>query len=429
MPKMKHNVSKKSIVTPISDKRNGSFLHQDDGMAGTKKSRLSRFSFLQILSIFLFLFAAERPVCSQTAGINWDRVAQLRPDMKVLVLVRGERPISLGDLSLLADFGMIPADRDSGLILGLRQAVFSVKLKHWMTKTMPGYLHGRLLNRFIMNGIYRLGFRVEKEGYRGPLSLEITTPRDGFGKRLISSENLVRPHAPAAIRIDTIGNRWFSANYSQIRYGETIRLHSAFKYFIDIALLLNHDLMLLDQPADAPIPEEARPFLNSGYKIDKNLSEAVRWANEGVSGSSLDIRTEYQRLTKFIKDTIVYDQVKKDQYFGGRAVYSDLDDMYQDITVTLSRRLGACPDTSLLECAFLRARGIPCRIAGRFGHFYTEVYIPGNGWMSTSVTPTGIPLIIAPGPDHIPYQTWKPTIPLKTTLVEVKVRIEAEEGL
>jgi hypothetical protein len=134
-------------------------------------------------------------------------------------------------------------------------------------------------------------------------------------------------------------------------------------------------------------------------------------------------------LTKFIKDTIVYDQLKRNQYFGGGAIYSDLDDMYQEITTTLSRRLGACPDTSLLECAFLRARGIPCRIAGRFGHFYTDVYVPGKGWMSTSVHPTGVPLIISPGPDHIPYQTWTPPIPLRTTLIEAKVRIEAEEGL
>jgi hypothetical protein len=351
----------------------------------------------------------------------------MKPDLKGLVLVRGERPISLENLALLAELGMIPADRDPGLVLGLRQAVFSSRLKNWMTKRLPADLQGRLLERFTMTGVYRVGFKVEKEGYQGPLSLEITIPRDGFGKRLIYSENLVRPRASTMMRFDRMGNRWFSAHYSQIRHGETIRLHFAFKYSIDMAPLLNHDLMLLHPPQDGPIPEEVRPFLSSGYKIDKNLFEAVQWANEGVSGAPLNVRLEYQRLTKFIKDTIVYDQAKRNQYFGGRAIYSDLDDMYQEITMTLSRGLGACPDTSLLECAFLRARGIPCRIAGRVGHFYTDVYVPGKGWMSTSVTPTGIPLIVAPGPDHIPYQTWKPNIPLRTTFVEAKVRIETEE--
>jgi hypothetical protein len=398
-------------------------------MTKTKRPSIYWLSLFQTLLIFLFLIISQRPVASQTKAINWDRVAQMKPDLKVLVLVKGDRPISLDDLALMADFGMIPADRDPGLVLGLRQAVFSTRLKNWMTKSLPADLQGRLLERFTMTGVYRLGFRVEKEGYQGPLSLEITIPRDGFGKRLIYSENLVRPHAPTTMRFDRMGNRWFSANYSQIGYGETIRLHFAFKYAIDMAPLLNHDLMLMNQPGGPPIPEEVHPFLNSGYKIDKNLPEAVQWASEGVSGPPLDVRLEYQRLTKFIKDTIVYDQLKRNQYFGGRAIYSDLDDMYQEITMTLTRRLGACPDTSLLECAFLRARGIPCRIAGRFGHFYTDVYVPGKGWMSTSVTPTGIPLIIAPGPDHIPYQTWKPTIPLRTTLIETKVRIEPEEGL
>jgi hypothetical protein len=409
------------------EKKNRLFFTQDHKMTKTKRLRIHRFSLLQTLLIFLFLILSQRPVASQTKPINWDRVAEIKPDLKVLVLVKGNHPISLNDLALLADSGMVPADRDPGLVLGLRQAVFSARLKNWMTKSLPGDLDGRLLERFTMTGVYRLGFKVEKAGYHGPLSLEMTTPRDDFGKRLIYSENLVRPHAPTAMRFDRMGNRWLTANYSQIRYGETIRLHFAFKYFIEMAPLLNQDLMLLEQSGGLPIPEEVRPFLNSGYKIDKNLPEAVQWANEGVSGLPLNARLEYQRLTKFIKDTIVYDQVKRNQYFGGRAIYSDLDDMYQEITTTLSRRLGACPDTSLLECAFLRARGIPCRTAGRFGHFYTEVYIPGKGWMSTSVHPTGIPLIVAPGPDHIPYQTWAPTIPLRKTLIEAKVRIEAEE--
>jgi hypothetical protein len=127
------------------------------------------------------------------------------------------------------------------------------------------------------------------------------------------------------------------------------------------------------------------------------------------------------------KETVAYDGKKRDQYFGGKAIYSDLDDMYQDIEVTLSRHLGACPDTSLLECTFLRARGIPCRTAGRFGHFFSIVYVPGKGWMSTSVTPTGIPLFIAPGPDHVPYQKWRPAIPLKTVQLEAPIQIESLE--
>jgi hypothetical protein len=287
-------------------------------------------------------------------------------------------------------------------------------------------MKGKLLDRFIMSGIYRVGFRVEKEGYLGPLMLEVTTPRESFGKRLLSSENLIRPQAPSKTYTDLAGNRWFRVDYPEVRYGQTMKLFFAFKYLVDMAGLLDHDLMLVDQLQDAPLPEEIHPFLNSGYKIDPRLPQAVAWALQGKPGFP-DVRSAYRRLTEFLKDTVVYDGKKRDRYFGGKAIYSDLDEMYQDIEVTLSRRLGACPDTTLLECTFLRARGIPCRTAGRFGHFFSIVYVPGKGWMSTSVTPTGIPLFIAPGPDHVPYQSWRPRIPLKTALLGVQFRIEAAE--
>jgi hypothetical protein len=425
--KSNHKVLNKGIVLSSCCKRERFFLFPQNQLDRRKNIIFKFLFFFQTLLIFFFLVVPGRAIASQASSINWHRVAQIKPDLKVLVQVKADHLISLDDLAFLADIGMIPADRDPGLVLGVRQAIFSVKLKSWMTKTMPDHLHAKLLDRFTMNGIYRVSFRVEKEGYQGPLSFEITTPRDGFGQQLISSEGLVRPQGPNWWHIDNIGNRWFYVDYSQMNYGETIRFHFAFKYLVDMAMLLSHDLMLLEQSGDGSVPEEVQPFLTSGYKINSSLPQAVKWAREGVPGPPYNVRSEYQRLTRFIKNTIIYNQQKRDQYFGGRTVYSDMDHMYQDITTTLTLGLGACPDTSLLECAFLRARGIPCRIGGRFGHFFTHVYVPGKGWMSTSVNPTGIPLIIAPGPDHIPYQRWRPDIPLRTTLLETKVRIEPEE--
>jgi hypothetical protein len=379
------------------------------------------------LIVFLLLFFFAAAVDSQERSVNWLRVARLKPDLKVLVLVEGDQAISLRDLSVLAEHGMVPADRDPGLVVGLRRAVFYTTLRKWMAgPSLPSHIKGKLLEQFIMSGIYRVGFKVEKEGYAGPLSLEVTVPRDGFGKRLLFSESLVRPVAPSRIHVDLAGNRWFSVDYPEIRYGQTIKFFSAFRYRVDMVSLLDHDLMLSEQVGDAPLPEEVLPFLNSGYKIDIRLPQATAWAAKRKPGP-LNVRAEYKRLTTFLKETVAYDKDKKNRYFGGKSVYSDPDEMYYDPTETLSHRLGACPDTTLLECAFLRASSIPCRITGRFGHFFTVVYVPGSGWMSTSVTPTGIPLFLAPGPDHIPYQNWKPHLPLRTTLLEARYRIETLE--
>ncbi len=389
--------------------------------------RSARSVFLLSLMAFLFLIGFHTQVASQEKTLDWSRVARLKPELKVLVSIESEHALSLEDLASLGDLGLVPGDRDPALLLGMRRAIFSTKLKNWMNKrALPGHIKGKLLDRFRMSGIYRIGFRVEKEGYSGPLMIEVTTPRDGLGKQLLFSDHLIQPQTPSRIYTDLAGNRWFRVDYPEVRYGQTMKLFFGFRYLVDMAALLDHDLMLVEQIQDTPIPEEARPFLDSGYKIDANIPQAVAWAAKGKS-SSINVRSEYRRLAKFLKETVAYDQKKRDLYFGGNAIYSDMNEMYQDIEVTLSRRLGACPDTSLLECAFLRARGIPCRVAGRFGHFFSLVYAPDKGWMSTSVTPTGIPLFIAPGPDHVPYQKWNPAIPLKTILLGAPIRIEAVE--
>jgi len=378
--------------------------------------------------IFIFLLiVSSSAVASQEKKLNWHRIAELKPDLKVLILVEGEHPISIKDLAVLAELGMVPADRDPALVVGLRRAIFSTRLRKWMMKPfLPSHLNGKLLERFVMSGIYRLGFRIEEEGYAGPLNLEITAPRNSYGKQLLFSESLIRPQASSRIQTDVAENRWFYVDYPEIKYGQTIKIFFTFEYLVDMAFLVDHDLMLVEQSDNASIPEEARSFLEAGYKIDTHLPQAMDWAKRGGSGPP-DARLEYRRLAKFLKETVTYDKAKREQYFGGKLIYSDLDEMYQEIEITLTRRVGACPDTTLLECAFLRARGIPCRTAGRVGHFFSLVFVPGRGWMSTSVTPTGIPLFIASGPDHVPYQKWSPRISMRTVFVEAKSRIQTLE--
>ncbi len=382
---------------------------------------------LVILAFLCAVAAAEQASASQAPGIDWHRVARLQPDLKVLVLIESDRPIELEDLALLADQGLVPGDRDPGLVLGLRHAVFSTKVGKWFSKgRLPDHLKGKLLDRFVMSGIYRTSFRVEKEDYWGPLKLSITAPRSGFGRRLLSSQVVVRPRVESVIRVDEAGNRWVDAEFPEVHPGQTIKFHFAFKYLVDVAALLKHDLMLVEPTDLQAIPDDVQVFLSPGYKINPRLPPALAWAREGGPAPP-DARREYQRISMFLKSRVQYDMPKRKRYFGGRAVYYDLDDMYQPITTTLARRKGACPDTSLIECAFLRARGIPCRTAGRFGHFFTLLYVPGRGWMSSSVTPTGIPLILAPGPDNIAYQKWSPRIPLRTILWEARVRFEPVE--
>ncbi len=384
---------------------------------------------LGLAAFFIAILLATTTIAepSPSLPLHWPTVAKKKPDLKVLVLVEGESPFTLADLSMLSDRGFTPADRDAGMILGLNKAVFKSLLSSWIVgPSLPSNLRAELLRSFVMSGIYRVGFKVEEKDYKGPLNLEITAPRDGFGQKLLSAENLVRPEGLSSIRVDMAGNRWLCVNYPEVQPGQMIQLHFGFKYLVDMVELLTHDLYLAGEPLQEELPPDVLPFLRGGYKIDLGLPEAVAWAEAGNPGPP-DARREFARLSKVLTQIITYDKSKRQRYFGGQSIYSNLDQMYQEPSVTLSRRIGACPDTVLLECAFLRARGIPCRPAGRFGHFFPVVYLPGRGWMSTSVTPTGIPLIFAPGPDHLPYQKWTPNILLRTTRWEATFKIQPLE--
>ncbi len=372
-------------------------------------------------------------VFSESTGVaesphpDWVRVARAKPKQKVLVLVTSNKVFTISDLALLADRGFIPADRDPGLVVGLKRSVFSTRISKWDNRaSFPGHLRAALLSRFIMTGVYRVSFKVAESRYVGPLRLQVTAPRSGFGRRLLLSDQVVRPKTQTKLRVDGAGNRWLIVDYPEVQTGQAIRFHFGFKYMVDVSELMATDLVLSGGPGTEDPPHDAKVFLGRGYKIDPLLTQAVAWASRGPQGPP-DARHEFERLTKYLTKTVTYDKRKRAEYFGGRAVYSDVDEMYQDPTLTLARQAGCCPDTILVECAFLRARGVPCRTAGRFGHFYSQVYVPGRGWMSTSVTPTGIPLVVAPGPDHLPYQRWSPRIRLRTTSWEARIRIDPVE--
>ena len=296
-------------------------------MTRKTKTLIASLFLCQVLSLFFVASGESQPAHGQTSAIDWGRVAKTRPSLKVMVLVEVDRPISLSDLDLLATLGMAPADRDPGLVLGRPRAVFSTRIKDWKAGRVPGHIRLTLLDRFLMSGIYRIGFRVEEKEYRGPLSLEITGPRDGFGKELLRSESTVRPAGHHRVVADEAGNRWLSIDYRQVRSGETIYVQFAFKYRVEMETLLKHDIMLADRAGEGPLPEEVKRFLHPGHKIDPGLPQAVRWARNLEPGPSLDVRLEYRRLERYVQEMIDYDKEKRSQYFGGRAVYSNLDDL------------------------------------------------------------------------------------------------------
>jgi hypothetical protein len=380
-----------------------------------------RTGFLVFVCLFVTgaFFAAHARV-----SLQWSDVARFNPKLKILLEIKASKPFTISDLAMLADRKLIPADRDPGLVVGLDKAVFTTRISNWMeTGPLPEKFSARLLTRFIMSGVYRVNFKIRQQNYHGPLRMEITAPRESFGRKLLRSDYVVRPEGKAVLKTDNSGNRWLFVDFERAPVDKTIRFHFQFKYLVDMAKLLAHDLLIFGGEGRGEIPDKIKPYLGVGYKIDPNMRMAVNWA-AASGGGTPNAKREYERLMGFLKRNVVYDKRKRAQYFGGKSIYRDIDDMYQPADFTLSTQAGCCPDTILIECAFMRARGIPCRTVGRFGHFFSEMYVPGRGWMSTSVTPTGIPLVVSYGPDHLPYQNWKPKLRMQTSAWEARMRIE-----
>jgi len=267
---------------------------------------------------------------------------------------------------------------------------------------------------------------VEPE-FSGLIRFSVSTPRDSFGKKLIHIEDHVYPYPPIpfVIKRDLAGNRWLKMETPQAETGSVVKFDFYFIYQVDTEKILGHALALVP-PGEASKLRPGSPasaYLAPSLIID-SASPLVKSVAAKIFGGEKAPRRLYKRLVEYIRKHIKYNQAKKDQFFGGKSVYHNMAEMYQHPEITLRRKLGACPDTSVLEAALLRAAGVPTRTAGRWGHFYTEVFLPGKGWLSTSVTPTGIPLVVDPDNRHRTLVSWDPPIALQITMWSASERVE-----
>ena len=259
----------------------------------------------------------------------------------------------------------------------------------------------------------------------GSIKFRVSTPRNGFGKKLVHIEHHISPSIPFAIKRDLAGNHWLDVEIPQAKAGKAVKFDFYFVYQVDVKEILKHALAMVPPDEYSKLPPEspARSYLGPSPKID-SASPMVKSLSMEIFGNEKAPRRLYKKAFQYLKKHIIYNHTKRAQFFGGKKVYHDMAEMYQHPEVTLTRKMGACPDTSVLEAALLRTAGVPARTAGRWAHFYTELFLPSRGWLSTSVTPTGIPLVVDVDKRHIPFVSWNPPIAVQTTMWSSSLRIE-----
>ncbi len=381
------------------------------------------------LALVLALAWAAPARCQESSGVDWQRLSRVYPHFKTIVRLSFAQPLDLGRLLALYQHGAAPIRGDMLAALGERRAVFFTRAGNLEGLRASG-LAQRVepLSCFSMSALYRVHFKVRDQEYGGPLSFMVSTPRGGWGKTLLSVQDHLYPNLPFTVRQDQGGNRWMVFSAPAVRAGDEFKCDFYATYRVDVAKLLRHALLMLPPGTAGALPAggPAREFLAAEPKIDP-ASPPVRELAGEIFGGATGPRRLWGLLAGWLKDNVRYDHAKRAEFFGGRMVYRNMAEMYQVPELTLERRVGACPDTSVLEAALLRAGGVPARTAGRWGHFYAEVYAPPAGWLSTSVTPTGIPLVKDPGPRHQPFVSWDPPIAVQTTRWTGRVKIYPEE--
>lgn len=365
-------------------------------------------------------------VAREQTGVDFSLLAKAYPSLKTIVLISFDWPLDFERLLRLRGQEIHPVNGTEVDYLGRTYGIFHTRAGNLPRLAgAPGVRAAIPLARFLLQGLYRIHFKIVEPGFTGRLGFSVSSPRNSFGKTLLQAENHIYPRKPFSIREDEAGNLWLETALEEAKEGDQLKIDFSCLYLVDMAGLLNH--AILTTPV-RPSPEldpgdPAATFLEPGLKIKPDLEQVRALAGE-ILGEERIPRRVWARISKFIKDNIPYDHQKRAEFFGGRKVYRSMAEMYDPPEVILERRVGACPETCLLEASLFRAVGIPARTAGRWGHFFTEVYLPGRGWVSTSVTPTGIPLVRDVNAEHTPFVSWDREVAVRTTRWTGDVRIK-----
>ncbi len=365
-------------------------------------------------------------IARDQAGVDFKRLSKTYPSFKTVVLVAFDQGLEFDRLLRLRGLEVYPVNGAEVDYLGRTYGLFHTRAGNLpRLKRTAGVRAAIPLSRFRMQGLYRVHFKIVEPGFSGRLAFSVTAPRESFGKKLLRTKSYIHPQKPYRIWEDGAGNRWLETVLEEAGEGDQLKLDFSFLYQVEVGELLDHAILATPARVSPEIDplDPAAAFLGPGEKITPQAEEVAALAGE-ILGEERVPRRVWARIFKFIKDNIPYDHKKRAEFFGGRKVYKSMAQMYDPPEVILAKRVGACPETCLLEASLFRAVGIPARTAGRWAHFFTEIYIPGRGWVSTSVTPTGIPLIRDADAEHLPFVSWDREVAVRTSRWTGEVRIK-----
>ena len=261
-------------------------------------------------------------------------------------------------------------------------------------------------------GFYQLD--VTPNADRDAITIDVHLPYSRAGK-LLQERNV-------SISIDNYTTKQLQNHLLTIKMplkkNKTFTMLSHVRYKINLEDLLNSHVLAVGDNITIEnylaLMRQTKYFHHDFTSFSEKImpSTYINQAIKNISPQN-DISFVWQTLTRKLNQDIQYNFKKRELFFSGDITYQNIKDMYMTAQELSKKRVGACPERSSLEASLLRSLGIAARTATRLYHIYTEIYLPNKGWVSTSFSVRGIPLVESNDNKQSYFIYWTPNHPLR----------------
>ncbi len=340
----------------------------------------------------------------------------LYPQIKVYILLEFSQDIDYQILYKLERLGFskifkLKDEKYLDKKIGIFYTSFS-KLKNSFRYSK--IVNGFILENYTAKGLYKLGIKANEPN--DEITFRISAPFSHRGKEAL---NIFSRFTEEARTINKEVNENNGVITTAISPQEKITFLSEIEYLVSLSETLNHSIYLKGENIHLQEYQSIMQEKNATlYEVFTRYSEKVvpsNYINNIIKeiDKSQDLAGIWKQITRILNKDIRYDWKKRDLFFNGNLTYNNIKDMYMTAEELGEKKIGACPERTSLEIALLRELGIAARSSTRLYHIFTEIYLPEEGWITTSSTLNAIPLCQSHNESMAYFIDWSPDHPIR----------------
>ncbi len=337
--------------------------------------------------------------------------------VKLYVIARFDKPIDFPMISQLKRLGFSPLNQyPLSEYIDKKLGIFYVRYYKLLpaVTTVAELSDIYILTQYTARGFYQLG--MKSLALHDELELEVKFPYSKSGRELLYKKNTITGTTDFA---EKVSDDFKSIVTAPLTEGQIVTFHSDLRYHILLEKLLDTHIYVqganINPVAYRKQMQEYHANLNKEFTSFSEKIVPSVYVNSIIKriNTNDSIAEIWKQLTRILDREIAYDWQKRELFFSGNLTYHNIKNMYMTAEELGRKRKGACTERASLEIALLRELGIAARAATRLYHIYTEIYIPGGGWTTTSLTLNEIPLDASQNEDMSYFVSWAPEHPIR----------------